>query len=291
MIHFFAKCRDTLEKFVDSWAPELRPHVRTVSYHRLPVLRSPPDGAYIFSDFERLRSWRFSSLTKLATRLKTDPARYRIFNDPARYLSRFQLMRVLHERGINEFQVYRTDETDRDLRFPVFLRSEVDHRGAISGRLNSREEIKRALARFSVKNLFRKKHLMLVEYCDCSSTDGLFRKYSAMNINGTLIPRHVLFSQDWVTKKPDVVTPASVAEEQRFLEEFPHREQLLEIFRLAGVDYGRIDYGLKDGRLQVWEINTNPVIVPRRELVDPRRMPSQSKSARLIAEALLSISR
>ena len=36
---------------------------------------------------------------------------------------------------------------------------------------------------------------------------------------------------------------------------------------LAGIGYGRIDYGLKDGIPQVWEINTNPTIVRRASAV------------------------
>ena len=33
-----------------------------------------------------------------------------------------------------------------------------------------------------------------------------------------------------------------------------------EIFRLAQIDYGRIDYGLLGDDLQVWEINTHPSV-------------------------------
>ena len=32
------------------------------------------------------------------------------------------------------------------------------------------------------------------------------------------------------------------------------------MFELTQVDYGRIDYSIKDGKIQVWEINTNPII-------------------------------
>jgi hypothetical protein len=34
----------------------------------------------------------------------------------------------------------------------------------------------------------------------------------------------------------------------------------LKIFELAHVEYGRIDYAIKDGRVQTWEINLNPTI-------------------------------
>ena len=35
-------------------------------------------------------------------------------------------------------------------------------------------------------------------------------------------------------------------------------KQLREIFDLAQIEYGRIDYGMLDGKVQCWEINTNP---------------------------------
>jgi hypothetical protein len=111
-----------------------------------------------------------------------------------------------------------------------------------------------------------------------------------MNVAGTLIPRHVLFSDNWATKTPDLVSEKTVAEEAEFTGNFPHLQPILEIFRLAGLDYGRIDYGLCNGRIQVWEINTNPTIVPRREKIDPRRMSIQSESARRIIETLLTLS-
>ena len=51
----------------------------------------------------------------------------------------------------------------------------------------------------------------------------------------------------------------------------PHRELLEHIFRDAGIDYGRIDYGLLDGRIQVWEINTNPWIASDSDVGLPQR--------------------
>jgi hypothetical protein len=289
MIHFFARQRDTLEKFATWWASELRPRIRTISYNWLPFLKSLPPGACIFADFERLRRWKFSRSAKLSDRLRQEPVKRAVLNDPNRYLNRFELLKTLHARGINDFQACRVDDIPDSLRFPVFLRSAVDHRGAISELLHSRDEIDRALRRLSLGNRFRRKHLMIVEYSHCADRDGLFRKYSVMNIHGTLVPRHVLFSRDWVTKKPDLVSDATVAEEIEFARQLPGRDALAEIFRIAGVDYGRIDYGMKDGRIQVWEINTNPVVVPRPNTIDPKRLPSQTESALRIKELLLEL--
>jgi len=51
-----------------------------------------------------------------------------------------------------------------------------------------------------------------------------------------------------------------VVEELEYVTTNPHQKQLSEIFELAQVEYGRIDYAMKDGRVQTWEINLNPTI-------------------------------
>ena len=290
MIHFFAEFPRTLTGFVDSWAPELRPRLQTVSYSRSLFL-NPRKGACIFADLERLPAWKLSLGKRFVRRSAGHSSAPLILNDPNCYLGRFELLRLLHQRGINSFRVFRIDDRNTGVKFPVFLRSEIDHRGPITGLLRSSTELNRALSRLSFGARFRKRHLMIVEYCDCRDATEAFRKYSVMNINGTLIPRHILFSRDWVTKKPDLVSEATAAEEQEFMRCFPHNRQVAEVFQLAGVNYGRIDYGFVDGRIQVWEINTNPIVVPRRETVNPLRLPAQTNSARRIAEALLSLDR
>lgn len=50
----------------------------------------------------------------------------------------------------------------------------------------------------------------------------------------------------------------------------PHEAAPRRIFALAGVDYGRIDYGVRGETLQVWEINTNPTLGPSRGPVHTR---------------------
>ncbi|HHY83921.1 MAG TPA: hypothetical protein GYA07_00085 [Verrucomicrobia bacterium] len=284
MIHFFALEPEVVGDFLDSWAPGLRGLVDVRRYSRLFPDAAPAEGLCVLVDFERMNRWRFQRTLGFAGKLRT--ANRAMLNDPARWKSRLDLLNTLRERGINRFRAFRLDALDAGVRFPVFLRSARDHRGAVSGLLHSREELERAVSALSLKQRLRKRRLLVIEYCDCSDEDGLFRKYSAMKVGGTIIPRHVLFSRKWVTKKPDVVSDATVEEERDFLQRFPHREQIEEVFRVGGVEYGRVDYGVKDGRVQVWEINTNPVVVPRRDTLDPKRLELQSRSAEQIAEAL-----
>lgn len=288
MIQFFAtrRHRSLVHNFLDSWSPADRTLVHAVPYEKFPLVKSLANGVCVFIDLERLVPAEFSLAIKLANAVRALPEHYTVLNDPALYLGRFNLQKTLHERGINHFAVYRVDELDDRLKFPVFIRSDLDHNGPLTPLLHSRAELNAALQKLPPKKTFLRQRLMVVEYCDCADTDGAFRKYSVMNVAGTLIPRHVLFSNDWATKTPDSVNEKTVAAEIEFTENFPHAQPVREIFRIANLDYGRIDYGLKDGRIQVWEINTNPTVVPLRENIDPRRMPAQSCSAQKIVEAL-----
>jgi len=68
-----------------------------------------------------------------------------------------------------------------------------------------------------------------------------------------------------------VRTAAAYAAELAYARSNPHAVELAEIFALAQVDFGRIDYGLRNGRIEVFEINTNPDLLSARALSDPER--------------------
>jgi hypothetical protein len=54
------------------------------------------------------------------------------------------------------------------------------------------------------------------------------------------------------------VRSAMVEEELAYVSQNPHRDVLTKVFEIAGVDFGRVDYGIVEGKLAVYEINTNP---------------------------------
>lgn len=58
-------------------------------------------------------------------------------------------------------------------------------------------------------------------------------------------------------------------EERAFVESNPYADQLGRIFGLAGIEYGRIDFSVKDHVVETWEINTNPSVGPSRHKITP----------------------
>ena len=62
------------------------------------------------------------------------------------------------------------------------------------------------------------------------------------------------------------------------LRQNPYRDELYEAFEVAHITYGRADYGLMDGRVQIYEINTNPMI----RQYGPHPFPIREDSHRLV---------
>jgi hypothetical protein len=182
-----------------------------------------------------------------------------VLNDPRRAHRRGELLRLLAERGVNDFNAYRLRELRRPVRFPVFLRFDCDHNGPLTPLLHSRSELERAVCSAAVWGV-NLRHLLVVEYIDTVGADGLYRKYGSFVFDGVVFARHLFHARQPTVKAPEHVDDATRAEARAFLEENPYVEFLSRIAREAGVDYGRFDYAVVGGRPQIWELNTNPVL-------------------------------
>jgi hypothetical protein len=279
--------RETIDVYLQTWGRTLDSQLRGVSYESLFPSGTIEGGVFFFSDLERLSEPACYRADMLAMAIES--AGGRVLNKPSRVRRRYALLRSLHDLERNPFNVFRPSEISDKIRFPVFVRHERSHDGALTPLLKNHDELNRALASLSKPSLVQ--DFLVVEYVHTADGDGLFRKYSAMLIDKTLIPRHVLFSRDWIDKDSDVVTDELVAEEVRYIAEFPHGRQVREIFELAGIDYGRIDYSMLDGKLVVWEINTNPRIVQSPGRCEPRRLYGQGISAKFVREAFIELAK
>lgn len=236
-------------------------------------------GAIVFSDLERLYASDVPDVTLLWQRFAQAEPTVRLLNHPTRTLRRFALLRRLHELGINDFDVWRADEMRSGIRFPVFLHGERDHNGPIGGLLQDRAALDRALAALAERgqplNL-----ILVVEFCDTRGPDGLYRKMGTLRIGDRYVHRHLFQTIDWCVKTrkqrigPEHSPVANLEEEERFVRGEDFAPALPEVFRLAAIDYGRMDYSFKDGSIRVWEINTGPM------LGNPNRVPDESEDYR-----------
>ncbi|MDX2207126.1 MAG: hypothetical protein SFU57_05745 [Gemmatimonadales bacterium] len=184
----------------------------------------------------------------------------RLLNHPRNTMGRHALLQTLYNSGRSRVRAVRTTEPLESLRYPVFVREEVRHTGSLTPLIDSPDEVRRTLRNLALRG-FRREELLVVEFCDTSDSEGVIRKYSAYIVGDRVIPRALEFGTNWTVKHdPHSYTPERIIEEREFVESNPHEAQLRDIFSLAKVQYGRIDYAMIDGALQVWEINLNPTI-------------------------------
>lgn len=256
-------------------------------------------GPQIFSALDQLTDPEREAVAILCDRIAREQPGARLLNHPRRSLLRPALLDRMAAEGINTFRAYPARAYREASRFPVFVRSALDHTGSLTGLLGGAGEIRSAILSLRVRG-YRLTDLLVVEYCDTSDGCGLFRKYSAMRVGDTITPAHVLAGTDWVVKAESARRTLEAAREDfDFGERNPHESWLRTVFDLAGVEYGRADYGVLNGRPQLWEINLNPTIGrapgrPRRR-VDPDSAEVWERSRELAAarlrEAFVSLDR
>lgn len=260
MIYFFSTSRNRMIRLYlrTVWPREEGARFVERNYESIRADESPPSGLYVFSDVELLSGEPLARARALHARLRAEPEKYRVWNDPGLSARRFDILDALAKSGDNDFRAFRADEPlPEDLRFPVFVREENEHTGALTPLLHSGGEIKAALAA-----LTDKRPLLVVEFLDYADADGVYAKYSAFRIGDMIVRKHMLFSSEWMLKQPMAdgkLQDMWLAKESGYLASSDGDDEIRALFERFGIDYGRIDYTLVDGRIQVFEINTNPV--------------------------------
>lgn len=289
MIYYLATAGygHTMRTFLEHWGPKLAGSVRIVGYDEAFHAKELPLGTYVFSDLERLTSTERQVAEIVWNQLHGAGAL--LLNHPTKTLRRYELLVRLHQLGRNVFRAVRAaDRRAETFHFPVFVRENRDHGGSLTRLLHNRREVNEALAGAMFRG-HRLENLLIVEYCDTADADGVYRKYAAFRVGDRVIPAHIDASRQWMVKDTDIVVADVLENERRYLETNPHRAWIEEIFALAGVEYGRIDYSLIGDQPQVWEINTNPIIVLNPSNYTEAHMPIKRVLAGMMVPALAEI--
>lgn len=261
---FFVGREAMIQLYLSGWGAPLSQMISLLSYESLLRQKTFALGTYVFMDIDYLSGVEAERAESIWKYLNESRHGIRLLNHPTRSLKRYELLRTLKERDLNSFDAYRVTEARWPGRFPVFIREANAHSDSSQPipLLHARDALEAALRELR-DQAWSRDDKIIVEYCDTSDENGLYRKYSAFCVGDRIVPVHVVFSKNWITKSSDVFCEDLSAEEFHYVQTNPHRDQLLEIFSLAGIQYGRIDYGLLNNKLQTWEINTNPHVIPR----------------------------
>ena len=265
MIFFVAPAEDLegITEYLQQSGPALSQRLTAVTYDEIVARGRLSLGTYIFAAIDELTPTERKIVTVCCEELRRASPDIRLINRPTEVLLRYDLLRTCFEQNRNTFRVLRASEFHRCRRFPVFVRPEREHLGSLTPVLHSRRQLIRALVA-TVMRGYRLRDLLIIEFCDTADPSGVYRMYSAAVVGDRIIPKTLIHNRNWVTKwKGRLLDGDKAMEQVEYVEGDPHAAWLKETFALAGIGYGRIDYGVKDGVPQVWEINTNPTLVRR----------------------------
>jgi hypothetical protein len=266
MIIFIGSRRQTFYLRHMRYEPRFPPW-HAMTYNDLYTLRQIPAGVYVFVGVDRLDNAERRMAGKFFRHINSLGPGWQALNDPALGMGRFRLLRTLHEKGINDFNAYLVSERIRPERFPVFIRRNVQSTAPLTGLIHEPAELDRQIRRL-VGEGEPEDDLLIIEYCSEPLRPGVFRKFGAYRLGQKLVPSFTMFSTRWIVKyrPPLEVEHEDHVADQRQMLDMPWRETLQRAFDLAHIDYGRADFGLVNGRPQIYEINYNPDIRTRRRV-------------------------
>ena len=256
--------------------------VAVVYYGQAFAAKKLPRATYVFSDLDRLNPSGMKRAAELHRQLVR--AGCRVLNDPARFVGRLDLLRRLYAAGINRFTAYPAVPTPSPERWPVFLRLDAGHRDPLRDLLADPAELAHRTAAVLAAGM-PPEQLIVVEFSAEPLACGLWRKLSVWRVGDRLFSDSCVHDRSWIAKiGEEGIAPANVyADELRIIRENPHGQAMLRVFELAGVEYGRVDFGLVSNRPSVWEINTNPLV----EFLPDTPSPYRNETRRLFRDHYL----
>ena len=297
MIHFLVPrgMARLVTNYLEHWGRDLADRTSLFFYEDLPTWRTLPRGTYVLTGIDQLYPPRRLLVGELHDQLLEAGAR--VLNSPRATLLRLELLEELYRRGLNRHRALRASDDPRGLRFPVFLHEEHRHTGSLTPLLRTPADLESSLAAAVVRGQSLK-DLLVIEYCDTADAEGIFRKYSAFVVGSEIIAKAVERGRDWMLKRAGSEYDAAMMEEEEaYVFENPHEPQLRNLFEISHTEFGRIDYSLKDGAIQTWEINLLPTIFrptpsgsnPLPERFKPLRQKTDEHFYRLFQRALEAI--
>jgi len=252
--------RFTMDEFFSFEESSFVNRFQVIDFEQLPAMRRFDRGIYVIAGIDQAEPAMKELISSLCDQLDAAGGS-RILNWPRRTLGRFDLLKQLHAAGKSDVRVARVNEGTDALRYPVFVRSEREHEGNLSPLLESPAEIRDAVGDLLLRG-HAPRDLMVVEFCSTADAHGVFRKYAAYNVGGRILGRSLNAGREWMLKlESSELTRELVMEDQRYVMDNPHADQLAEFFAFANIDFGQMDYSVRsDGGIQPWEINVSPTI-------------------------------
>ena len=272
---------DTVESAVKRRMGADMPDCTSTTYEKLFRATTTLNAVHVFTDIERLSDAELARAAQLYRALRD--AGLTCLNDPARVMARYQLLTALKQAGINPFSAYPADGLPKPDRFPVFVRGGGDHNGAISDLLHDQAQLDGYLQelRQGGRPL---RGLLVIEYAAEPVAPGFWRRYSTYRVGAKFYVHGASVARHWVVKRMDEGPGHRYFEEElEIVTANRHEESVVRAFDLAGIEWGRADHGIYEGRHVIYEINTNPQIEMRQKQSPVRELSRRVCTAHMAA--------
>lgn len=264
------------------------PRVSMLTYDKVLAKPALANATYIFSDVDRLSVPDLTRAAQLFRRLQEGGCR--VLNDPATVRKRFALLRGLYLAGLNPYNIHLADEGRSKVKFPVFIRVADGHEGPLTDLISDPTELETAIEAAVVGGIPRST-IVIVEYAAEPVRPGIYRRSSVYRVGDRLITTVNWHTSDWRVKGDQIglADEALYDEELITVRENRYASHASEAFKFANIEYGRMDFGFVEGRVCVYEINTNPTIFPPWAHSVPQRAESSRLRWTRFLEALHAI--
>ena len=152
MIHFVVPAgrENLIHEYLAFWGRNLSERMRILHYETLVRQTRCDRGTYVLSTLDELSPAMERAIEDLHRQLDGLDG-VRILNHPIRTLRRYDLLAELRRLDLNEFRAVRASEDFTGLRYPVFIRAERSHDGAISPLLHSATAVEAGIGRALVQ--------------------------------------------------------------------------------------------------------------------------------------------
>ena len=288
MILFFTTSghRYPLKGIVKS--PHRNVPVSVRSYDWLMRQSSVTASACVFTDFDRLRHFELAFASRMYRQIRA--AGIRVLNDPAGACQRQELLHRLHASGHNRFQAYPATLDPRPSRFPVFFKCVAGHSQEITDLVPDQDALDRTIARLRADGV-PLTYMLVIEFANREHRSGIYRRHTIYRIGDRMVPANPVTERGPFVKYGDatLATEADRAEAISEIDTNPYGETMRGVFEIAGIEYGRADFGFDGGKPAVYEINTNPTIGRRIKSDHEQLKGAVDRSMKMIAQAVTAL--
>ncbi len=191
-------------------------------------------GTYVFLDLDRLDDDSAFRLARLWNRLSAREG-VRCVNHPTRTRHRFEMLRLLHEQGVNAGDVRRVEDRRAPTRWPVLIRDELAILTAPIKLLSTVAELSAETRRLERDAVYRPP-LLMVELPGATAPPGAVGV--VLHIAGTLMP-------------------SARAQGLLALPGAPAEADLLRLFALGEMAVGQMVLALVGGRVTVIDVGAD----------------------------------